>query len=271
MLLPDEIMAYYRRGGEHARLASGAGRLEFLRTWDVLVRTLPPAPATVLDVGGAMGVYAGPLAGAGYRVHVVDPVPEHVDAAAQLPGVTAALGDARALAEADASVDAVLLLGPLYHLIDRADRVRAWQEAGRVVRSGGPVVAAAISRFASLLDGFARGFYDDELYQPLVEGALAEGRHHHVPDRNYFTTAYFHHPDEIAGEVADGGLELQRIAGVESPLWMMHDRLDVILDDARRRATLLDMLRTIESDASLLGASSHLLAIARRLSPDPPR
>src|SRR5439155_2231303 len=110
-------------------------------------RALPPAPARILDVGGATGVYAGPLAEAGYAVHVVDPVPEHVARSAALPGVSAAEGDARALDKPDASHDAVLLLGPLYHLLDRADRVRAWREAGRVVRPGGVVVGATISRF----------------------------------------------------------------------------------------------------------------------------
>jgi hypothetical protein len=57
-----DTMAYYRLGGERTRLAAGKGRLEFIRTWDVLERTLPPAPACVLDVGGATGAYAGPLA-----------------------------------------------------------------------------------------------------------------------------------------------------------------------------------------------------------------
>lgn len=58
----------------------------------------------------------------------------------------------RALQEPDASADAVLLLGPLYHLTERADRLRALGEAGRVVRPGQPVFVAAISRFTSLLD-----------------------------------------------------------------------------------------------------------------------
>ena len=57
----EEILAYYARGEEDARLRPGgapAGRLEFWRTRDVLLRTLPPAPAKVLDVGGGTGVHA---------------------------------------------------------------------------------------------------------------------------------------------------------------------------------------------------------------------
>jgi len=261
-----EIAAYYRRMGEATRLATGGGRLEFLRTWDVLSRVLPPPPAAVLDVGGATGAYAEPLASAGYRVHVVDPVPEHVTAAGALPGVTAVLGDARALGIADASYDAVLLLGPLYHLLDRDHRIRAWREAGRVVRPGGVVVAATISRFASTFDGFAKGYCDDPAFVEVVRRDLASGEHRPPDDPRYFTTAYFHHPGELPGEVADAGLVLERIVSVEGPVWIMGERLEPLLADPDRLALLLESLRSVEEEPSLLGAGSHLLTVARRPS-----
>ncbi len=70
-------------------------------------------PATVLDVGGGTGVHAEWPAEQGYGVHLIDPVEEHVAAGAGLPGVAAAVGDARSVPHADASQDAALLLGPL--------------------------------------------------------------------------------------------------------------------------------------------------------------
>jgi SAM-dependent methyltransferase len=266
-VLAKEVMNYYRRGGERDRLTAGAGRLEFLRTWDVLTRVLPPPPADVLDVGGAMGVYAGPLAHAGYRVCVVDPVPEHVTASSELPGVAAVLGDAMSLPAADRSVDAVLLFGPLYHLPERTDRLQVWRAAGRVLRPGGVVVGALISRFASLLDGMARNHFSDARFRPIVERALVDGRHLNDHDHpRWFTSAYFHHPDEVAGEVADAGLILRRRTAVEGPLWMAEQRLAEILASEEQTALLLDMLRRVEDEPSLLGSSSHLLAIA---SPPP--
>ncbi len=104
------------------RLTSGGLTLEFLRTQILLRRYLPAPPAQVLDVGGGSGVYASWLAGLGYQVHLVDPVPLHREQAARLGGFAVSAGDARDLAQADASADAVLLLGPLYHLTSRADR-----------------------------------------------------------------------------------------------------------------------------------------------------
>ncbi|GAA2386715.1 hypothetical protein Cme02nite_67860 [Catellatospora methionotrophica] len=259
-----EIARYYQRGGETSRLDAGTGRWEFLRTWDLLGRVLPPGPLSVLDVGGATGVYAGPLAGAGHAVHVVDPMPEHVAAASTLPGVTAAVGDARRLDEPDASRDVVLLFGPLYHLVDRADRIAAWREAARVVRPGGLVLAATISRYASLVDGYVKGHLDDPAFELMVDGALATGAHRNPGELpGWFTTAYFHRPDELPGEVADAGLELDRIAAVEGPLWTV-PRLAEILADERRTAQLMRFTREVEGVPHLWGASSHLLTVARR-------
>jgi SAM-dependent methyltransferase len=264
-VIPPEILAYYQRGDERDRLAAGPGRLEFLRTWDVLTRVLPARPASVLDVGGATGVYAGPLADAGYRVEVVDPVPEHVAESGRRPGVTARVGDARSLPVPDSSTDAVLLLGPLYHLQARADRVTAWREAGRAVRPGGVLVGAMISRFASLLDGFQRDHFSDPRFGPMVERALHDGVHRNLDaERTWFTSAYFHHPDEIAAEVVEAGLSVERLVAVESPLWLTGGRLDEILASTPLTAVLLGLLRRIESEPSLLGASAHLLAVARR-------
>jgi hypothetical protein len=58
-----EILAHYEEGIEKERLlGEGAGRLEYLRTRELLARYLPPPAAAVLDVGGGAGAYALPLA-----------------------------------------------------------------------------------------------------------------------------------------------------------------------------------------------------------------
>ncbi len=258
-----EIQAYYEQGGEVDRLSSGAGRLEFLRTMDVLTRVLPPAPARVLDVGGATGVYAAPLAEAGYDVTLVDPVASQVAIAATLPGVTAVVGDARSLATDDDSVDAVLLLGPIYHLPNRADRLRVWREAARVTRPGGVVVAATISRYASFLGGFVASLLDNRDFLGIVRGDLTTGMHRnpeHVA--GWFTTAYFHHPTEPAAEAGEAGLVVDRVVAVEGPLWMAA-ALDDVLSDEGRAALMMDLMREVEEEPSLHGASAHLLTVAR--------
>jgi ubiquinone/menaquinone biosynthesis C-methylase UbiE len=192
-----DMGAYYDRGDEQGRLGDW-GRLEFLRTRELLQRFLPAPPATVLDVGGAAGAYAVPLAAEGYEVHLVDPIALHVEqalaaSAAQREGslASAVVGDARELPFADASADIVLMLGPLYHLTEAADRTRALREARRTLRPGGVLAAAAIMRFASTLDGIAQGFMLEPGFEEIVERDLDDGQHRN-PDAHpgWFTTAY---------------------------------------------------------------------------------
>jgi len=267
----EEIAAYYARGLERDRLASGLGALELARTQALLARYLPPPPATVADIGGGPGRYAVWLAERGYRVHLVDPVPLHVDqaraAAAARPGAalaSAELGDGRALRFSDASVDAVLLLGPLYHLPERADRLRALGEARRVCRPGGVVIAAAISRYASTLDGLRSGYLEDPAFAAVAAGDLEDGRHRNpTGDPAYFTVAYFHRPQDLAAECSAAGLTHEATLAVEGAGWLLPD-LDARLADEQRRAVLLTALSRLETEPALLGVSAHLLAVARR-------
>jgi SAM-dependent methyltransferase len=265
---PDEILEHYDREiDEGQRITRGLGQLELLRTREIVRRHLPPPPRRVLDVGGGTGVHAAWLAADGHQVHLVDRVPRHVARARGLgagPGrVTASVGDARHLPAGDASVDAVLLLGPLYHLTERPDRVRALGEAARVVRPGGPVIAAAVCRFASLFDGLARGFLFDPEFLPIVERDLDEGQHRNPRRRpHWFTTAYFHHPEELRAEVADAGLEMVELVGVEGLAGSL-PQLERRWQDDRDRELILWSARVVEAEPSLLGLSAHLLAVAR--------
>jgi|SRR5438128_5208671 len=260
------MQRHYGTGYERSRLSGGVSRIEFARTKELLERVLPPPPADVLDVGGGPGAYATWLADRGYRVHLVDPVQLHVEqatAAASRAGgsFTAAVGDARHLKETDSSFDAIVLLGPLYHLVRRADRVQALGEAERVVRPGGIVLAAAISRFASLFDGLASGFLGDPVFDAIVERDLRDGQHRNPTDRvEWFTTAYFHHPDEIEVEMEDAGLRFEALFGIEGPGWLIRD----LWDDPDRRQHALRAARAIEQEPTLRGLSGHLLAVARK-------
>jgi SAM-dependent methyltransferase len=271
--LDEEILAYYGKGLERGRLPGiAAGRLEYLRTRDLLSRHLPPAPATVLDVGGGAGAYALPLAGEGYSVYLIDPVPLHVEQAKagstaqpEAPLTGAEVGDARSLSQASETIDAVLLLGPLYHLTSREDRLRVFREARRVVRPGGVVLAAAISRFASTIDGLFNGFLADEEFEAMVERDLSEGQHRNPDERpGWFTTAYFHRPAELKEEAEEAGLVAEGLFGIEGPAWALSD-LDAWIEDPARRAKLLDAVRRVEAEPELLGASAHLLLVGRRL------
>ncbi|MEU8658696.1 class I SAM-dependent methyltransferase [Actinoplanes philippinensis] len=256
-----EIVDFYTGYDEAGRLDRRASfQLERIRTRELLEQHLPPAPASILDVGGGPGAYARPLLAAGYRVRLVDLVPAHVaQARAGQPPVDAVVGDARALPADDHSWDATLLLGPLYHLLDRADRLRALREAVRVTRPGGVVLAAAISRFAGPLDFAATGrFTSDRLYAE-AEQILATGHNH--PGLG-FTHAYFHRVSELAGEFREAGLPGVTVHGIEGPAWPAADAAAGTPNERTVLDGALALARLYSTEADVLAASAHLMAVA---------
>jgi SAM-dependent methyltransferase len=271
MELEPDISAHYAQGLEGDRLNTW-GRLEAERTRELLARYLPQPPAIVFDVGGAEGAYALPLARAGYHVHLIDPFPAHVEAAragsarqSSTPLASVEVGDARAIPAGEGSADAVLILGPLYHLVDASDRHQALAEAHRVLRPGGLLMAAAISRYASTFDGLHGGAIVDPAFEAMVEGDLRDGIHRN-PDiegrPEWFTLAYFHTPDELYGEVRRAAFADAGVFAVEG-LGAWAD-LEAHLKDSSARASILRAIARVEREPSLLGASPHLMAIAWR-------
>jgi len=267
----DEILDFYALGLERDRLEQDYFPLERARTQELVLRHLAPAPGVVLDVGGGAGAYSFWLADAGYEVHLVDPVALHVEQAEAVSKARASrrlasarVADARSLPFADASSEAVLLLGPLYHLTEREDRLRALGEALRVLRPGGIVFAAAISRFASLVDGLRGPLFEDAAFAGVVARDLSDGQHRNeTGNARYFTTAFFHHPAELAEEIAGSGLALVDLFAIEGPGATMPD-FARRWADPKARERLLAFSRLLETEPTLLGASPHLLAVARR-------
>jgi len=265
-----DVVRFYTEVEEETRLDSGSSQLECDRTKELLRRFLPLPPASVVDVGGGAGAYSFWLAELGYQVHLVDVTPRLADvararnarAASRLASIT--VGDARRLSFEEASADAVLLLGPLYHLTERTDRLAALREAERIVRPNGVVCVAGVSRCAGTLDGLALHPTLDVHIVSLRHRAVADGQYRNdTGDPRYFTTAYFHRPEELAQEVSAAGLGEVEVFGIEGPGWLLAD-FNSRWQDAQRREDILRVARLLEAEPSIRGASAHLLAVGRR-------
>lgn len=259
-LAPEVTTFYTHAFDEGARLTSSAdGRLELLRTQELLRRFLPDAPAHVLDVGGGTGVHARWLVQDGYEVDLVDPIARHVEQARHV--CTATLGDARSLTAKDSSYDVVALLGPLYHLPDRDERLRALREAARVARPGGLVAAAAINRYASIFEHTALAHLHTERLRKSIADILATAAY---DGQRGFTVSYFHRAEELADELRTAGLRRVHVFGIEGPTWSLLKTVEQNTgappsDDLFQSA--LTAARLAEPYPELLAASSHLLAI----------
>jgi SAM-dependent methyltransferase len=265
--VPPEVVAYYTQFREESRLETGSFQIEFERTKQLLERFLPDPPARIVDVGGGAGAYAFWLAGRGYQVDLVDATPRLVEEARRRNlGARHTLnsieeGDACRLAIGDAAADAVLLLGPLYHLPARVDRLTALHEARRVLRSPGVAFAAGISRYAATLDGLTRNLVLDPHVARMRDQALVDGQYRNdTDDPTYFVTAYLHRPEDFAGELTEAGYRDVRVFGVEGPGWLMPD-FEARWNDPVRRNELFRVARLLEEEPSMTGASAHLLAV----------
>jgi SAM-dependent methyltransferase len=257
------LTEYYEQlYAERNRLGRREGQLELARTQELLGRFLPPPAAKIIDIGGGTGVYASWLAALGYDVQLVDIVSAHVQEAAREDAFGVIVGDACALPAPDGGYDVALLLGPLYHLLAAEDRLLALAEARRVIRPGGLVVAAFISRGAVALDGYVKGWID----KPGVIHAVRDHIQNGVSPAHasgFGVIAYFHLPAEARAELAAAGLEVLALFGVEGPGWIASDFNDR-WQRTEARQVILESARICEEEPALQALSAHLLAFSRR-------
>ncbi|HEX6452138.1 MAG TPA: methyltransferase domain-containing protein [Trebonia sp.] len=268
MAIAGDMRAYYDRGGEQGRLAADpVGQLEFDRTREILLRHLPPPPAVIADIGGGPGAYALWLASLGYEVIHRDVMPLHVEQlqreAAGNPLIRTAVGDARSLDLPDASADAVLLMGPLYHLNKRQDRLQALASAHRVLRPGGPLAAAAISRWSPRMDGLLRQRID-QVFPGVEEMVPAIERTGHLPALGPgIFTAYLHRPPQLRSELSSAGFRVTELISVEGPAFLLGDLAERLADEEGRRV-VMETARALERVPELVGIGPHLLATAHK-------
>jgi len=260
--LGHEIAYYYDQQTEAEWERLERHRTEFAVTVRALTENLPPSPARVLDCGGGPGRYAIELARRGYQVTLFDLSPECLGLAekkAAEAGLALAgyeQGTATDLSRfSDEAFDAVLLLGPLYHLLGEEDRRQALAEVRRVLKPGGLLFAAFISRYA--VPRYA-ALYDPTWpleQQERLEVLLATGR---LPPRGggeLEFLAHFDHPSQVGPLVQSEGFEVQAILGVEG----LVDRIETEVNALSGQAweAWVDLNYRVAPDQLPRGARPH--------------
>ena len=191
----------------------------------------------------------------------------HIEAAKRLVQsctlASISVGDARATRFGDESFDVVLMFGPLYHLVEKRDRAKALMEANRVLKPGGKIFAVCISKFASTYDGYFRGLIDDPMFQEIVKNDIVDGQHRNPTNHpDYFTTTKFHEPIEFKRELQHAGFLDISLHGIEGFAWLLPDLAKRM--QGHHQEMLLDHLRTIECEPSIIGTSAHVMAVGRK-------
>ena len=272
-----DVLRSYNLGVEKDRLRTDSGLIEFARTCEILQEKLPPPPAVIYDIGGGYGEYAWWLADKGYQVYLYDISEKNIDMAerlaAEYPGYALAareVADARSVRRPDASADAVLLFGPLYHIVEYDERQNALKECFRLLKPNGLLFSAAITRYATTLwaittYGLKNELLGDADFIEMITRELADGQHIKKPDTKYkgMGRSFFTLPDELKCELSAAKFWDVDIRGVVGPAWLTPN-LDEQWKNEARRENILRIVRLLEKEAPILGVSTHLLAIARR-------
>jgi ubiquinone/menaquinone biosynthesis C-methylase UbiE len=267
----NEVTDHYNLIEEKNRLSSGIGLLEKERTQEIINRYIHKKNAVILDIGGAAGVYSFWLAAAGHQVHLVDASAKHIEQAKQINQHIAAklqsiaVGDARDLYQfPHESMDIVLLFGPLYHLINREDRLTALKECLRVLKRDGKLFCAGINRYASLYDGLHRGLIDDPEFVKILKQDLADGQHRNpTAHPEYFTTAIFQLPQEMEEEIAMAGFVVEKSLPLEGPLWLV-PFFEERWKKLHEKAKLMDIMASIETDTFSLVLTQHYVVVSSK-------
>ncbi|MFC3748414.1 class I SAM-dependent methyltransferase [Paenibacillus sp. GCM10012306] len=228
------------------------------------------------DIGGGIGVYSRWLAELGHEVHMFELAPKAVEYARALqdskqivPIHTIEVADARSIARPDNSADFVLLMGPLYHLPERKERMAAIHEAKRVLKPGGIIIVSAISRFSSTLWGLSvyggqNDYLEDPIFSAMIKQELTNGQHIR-PEAypSFISRAFFHLPEELNSELAEAGFMDTKMLAVEGPVWIVPTFTEKWKNE-HSRAELLKICSLVEEQESLLGMSPHMLAVAKK-------
>lgn len=277
--LDKAVLAYYEEGREFHRLRTGIGLIEFERTKEILLENLPTPPAVVYDIGGAYGEYAWWLASLGYEVHLFDLSETNIrmsrDLAKEYPECSLAaseVGDARKISRNDGSADAVLLMGPLYHITDYEGRIKAIRESYRLLKKGGVIFAAALTPYAVLLDNITRYapddgevYLEDPAFLKMVGRELADGSHINPNKVNYsgLGSAHLHTAKALRTELKAGGFSELTVHGVMGGAWIARD-IDTLWKKETSRNALMNTVRLMDTHEEIIGLSCHLLAVAKK-------
>ncbi len=268
-LATEFIKRYYAHKAEEEWGRLERHRTELAVTLRTLTEHLPTPPARVLDCGGGPGRYAIELARQGYAVTLFDLSPDCLQMAqekAAEAGVTLTgfeQGTATDLSRFPAAnFDAVLLLGPLYHLLEEGTRRQALREVWRVLQPGGLLFAAFISRYAPILYA---ALYDPtwvaeqaERLETLLATGVLPPRRSGEPE----FVAHYAHPTEVAPLCESEGFEMVTLLGAEGLVSMTEDKVNTLTGKAWE--AWVDLNYRLAADPSILGCVAHLLAVTRK-------
>jgi ubiquinone/menaquinone biosynthesis C-methylase UbiE len=269
----DEVLEFYNDGAERGRLERGLGKVELYRTKEILKKYIKNSNNIIFDIGGGIGIYSSWLSEMNNEVHLLELAPSAVEYALENQNENntfiAEVCDARKINRADESADIVLLMGPLYHLQNRDERLQVLNEAKRVLKKNGLLFSVGISKFSSTTwalstYGKDNNFLDDDIYNNMIKNELLSGVHIRPKEYPYFIAqAYFHTPLELQKEVEEVGFKTIHKHAIEGVIWFT-PCLNEKWENKDSRDRLLNIVRYTENEEEIMGMSPHFMVVSRK-------
>jgi SAM-dependent methyltransferase len=269
--LSDRVRNFYDAHvvDEAGRLDLPLQRIEFRSTLRLIEKYFP-ATGNICDIGSGPGRYSLELARRGYDVSLVD-LSENLLARARSAFESAHLTP-RAILQADAcdlsafdagAFDAVLVLGPLYHLLESTQRNRALSEAFRVLAPGGVAILGYLNSWGLLRTGLTDfpGWYRDRATarRLLHPGTYSAER------LTGFTDSYWSTPPDALHEVAAAEFEIITYAGVEGFCGGMWPLVNALAEsDKKAFAEVVELAGETCELPQYRDATDHLHIVARK-------
>ena len=277
--IDNAVLAFYEEGREYNRLRTDIGLIEFERSKEISLENLPTPPAAIYDIGGAYGEYSWWLASLGYEVHLFDLSETNIKMSKKLakeyPGCSLAASevcDARKVPRADNSADAVLLMGPLYHIMEYTERINAVKECHRLLKTDGLLFFAALTPFSVLLDKLSvyspngKSYLENPDFLAMVERELKDGTHIN-PNKEVYSglgSSHLHTAKALKAELSAGGFFDTVVHGVMGGAWLANN-IDELWKNEKSRNALMNTVRMLDTHEEIIGLSCHLLAVSRRI------
>ncbi len=266
--MTNRVESFYDRSPQYEWGRMDRHPMEFRTTLRAMREFIPPN-SKILDVGGGPGRYTIDLAKNGHRVTLLDLSSGNVDLArvkAEETGVSVdgfVHGNALDLSMfEDASFDTVLLMGPLYHLTEPADRDRAIREALRVLAPGGILFASFITRYAVYFDLLKSDAALIDKYKNAYVRLLEGGVHIPTEQNPGFTDAYFCPPMEIEPLMRRYGLTTLRLAVAEGLVSSVEPAINSLPPE--QFDTWADICYRLGTDPTIWGCGEHMLYVGRK-------
>ena len=253
---------YYSNYDEEGRLLSQHGQVEYRTTMKYIRECLAGvSDPRILEVGAGTGRYSVTLAKQGLRVTAVELVPHNLEILqSKLDGsepITAMQGNALDLSDfPDACFDLTMLLGPMYHLYTREDKIQALSEAVRVTKPGGHILVAYCMNEPTVVQYV---FGSRHLREVLEKNLLTSDWHCLSEPKEIFEQV---RTEDIASLDAELPVERIKLVATDGATNYMRECIDAM--DEETFSKWMDYHFCICERQDLIGASHHTLDILRK-------